>query len=173
MHTLELNSANITDDILEKISSFFPAKLKHLYLIDNKINDDGLEYMFKNLVPGTNLESLYVSYNNLTQRSIEVINRYCYEIKTLHISKNPIKSKGAISIGRFLKDVEELFIGGTGVQKEGFLALCRNCVKLKRLSLVANEVTTDIVSELLLGLQKLEWLDISYTGLSLLDLEKV
>lgn len=73
----------------------------------------------------------------------------------LYILRNPIKSKGAASIGRFLKDIEELFIGGTGVQKEGFLAICRNCIKLKRLSLVANEVTTDIVSELLLGLQRL------------------
>lgn len=53
------------------------------------------------------------------------------------------------------------------------MAICRNCVKLKRLSLVANEVTTDIVSELLLGLQRLEWLDISYTGLNQADMEKV
>lgn len=34
-------------------------------------------------------------------------------------------------------------------------------------------MTTDIISEILLGLQKLEWLDISYTNLSQSDLEKV
>ncbi len=37
-----------------------------------------------------------------------------------------------------MKLLEELFIGSTGMTKEGFLAICRNCIKLKRLSVVAN-----------------------------------
>jgi hypothetical protein len=45
-------------------------------------------------------------------------------------------------IGRYMKQIEELFIGATGMTKEGFLAICRNCVKLKRLSVVANEIST-------------------------------
>lgn len=67
------------------ISVHFPLKLKHLHLIDNKIGDDGLDYMFKNMK--CTLESLFVSYNNLNPRAIEIISRFCYDIKTLHISK--------------------------------------------------------------------------------------
>ena len=53
--------------------------------MDNYITDDGLESMFMNMQ--FSLESLHVSYNNLTSRSIEIINRYSYDIKNLHISK--------------------------------------------------------------------------------------
>lgn len=65
---MELNSASIDDDALMEISMYFPPKLKHLHLIDNKIGDDGLDYMFKNMK--ATLESLFVSYNNLTPRAI-------------------------------------------------------------------------------------------------------
>ena len=37
-----------------------------------------------------------------------------------------------------MKLLEELFIGATGMTKDGFLTICRNCVKLRRLSVVAN-----------------------------------
>lgn len=53
--------------------------------MDNDITDDGLEQMF--LKMRQPLESLYVSYNDLTSRAIEVINKFSYEIKVLHISK--------------------------------------------------------------------------------------
>jgi hypothetical protein len=49
-------------------------------------------------------------------------------------------------IGRYLKEIEELFIGATGMNKDGFLAICRNCIKLKRLSVVANEISTEVVT---------------------------
>ncbi len=39
---LELNSCEIDDNILNYISKKFPHKLKIIYLIDNKIGDDGL-----------------------------------------------------------------------------------------------------------------------------------
>lgn len=54
--------------------------------------------------------------------------------------------------------------------KEGILAICRNSINLRRLNLVGTELSTDIVSEILLGLQKLEWLDISYSNLTENDL---
>lgn len=53
------------------------------------------------------------------------------------------------------------------------MSICKTCLKLKRLSLVATEITTDTVSEILLGLQKLEWLDISYSALSEADIKMV
>lgn len=49
-------------------------------------------------------------------------------------------------MGRYMKQLEELFIGATGMTKDGFLAICRNCTKLRRLSLVANEITTEVVT---------------------------
>lgn len=101
-----MNSANVTDESVEKISTAFPSKLKHLHLVDNQITDDGLEYMLRNIQNhGIHLESLYVSYNNLGQRAVEILNKYCYDLKILHISKNPIKSKGGILIGKYLKDL--------------------------------------------------------------------
>jgi hypothetical protein len=57
--------------------------------------------------------------------------------------------------------------------KEGFLAICRNCTKLKRLSLVANEITTEVVTEILLGLKDLVWLDLSYCNITKSDMEKI
>lgn len=54
--------------------------------MDNSISDDGLEAMFKNMQSYT-LQSLYVSYNNLTSRSTEIIRNYAYNLKVLHISK--------------------------------------------------------------------------------------
>ena len=54
-------------------------------MMDNNITDDGLEMMFLN--KRQPVESLFVSYNKLTSRSIEIINRFSYEIKVLHISK--------------------------------------------------------------------------------------
>lgn len=35
--------------ILIQLSKFFPPKIRVLYLIDNKITDDGLESMFMNM----------------------------------------------------------------------------------------------------------------------------
>ena len=83
---------------------------------------------------------IIISHQELLKLLIDIAmkSKLCiFRSKSLFYSRNPIKSKGATSIGRFLKDVEELFIGGKKKKKEGFLALCRNCVKLKRLSLVA------------------------------------
>lgn len=54
-----------------------------------------------------------------------------------------------------MKSLEELFIGSTGMKTEGFLSICRNCIKLKRLSVVANEISTEVVTEMLLGLKDL------------------
>lgn len=72
-----------------------------------------------------------------------------------------------------LNNLEELFIGGTGLAKDGFVGLTKNYANLKRLSLVATDISTDIVTEILLGLDKLEWLDISYSGLTASDQEKI
>jgi Leucine-rich repeat (LRR) protein len=72
-----------------------------------------------------------------------------------------------------MKTLEELFIGATGMTKDGFLAICRNCIWLKRLSVVANEISTEVVTEILLGLKKLEWLDLSYCQLTKDDMEKI
>lgn len=47
LHTLELNTSQIDDLTLNEISPYFPDTLKHLYLIDNKITDDGIENMYK------------------------------------------------------------------------------------------------------------------------------
>ena len=80
--------------------------------------------------------------------------------------RTQLKQKGGSMIGRYLKDIEELFIGATGTTKEGFLAICKNCTKLKRLSVVANEITTEVVTEILLGLKDLQWLDLSYCNLN-------
>ena len=44
---------------------------------------------------------------------------------------------------------------------------------MKRLSLVATEISTDVVSEILLSLQNLEWLDISYSSLTESDFKMV
>lgn len=84
LHTLELNSAGIDDEKIAELGHYF-SKIKHLYIMDNQITDNGLELMFENM--RHSLESLYVSYNKLTHRAIEIINSYSYEIKTLHISK--------------------------------------------------------------------------------------
>ena len=85
INLLELNSANITDQTITSFSECFSKRIRHLYIMDNYITDDGLESMFMNMQ--FSLESLHVSYNNLTSRSIEIINRYSYDIKNLHISK--------------------------------------------------------------------------------------
>ncbi len=66
---------------MAQLSKCFPQKLKVLYIIDNKITDDGLESMFINMnhydISRQNnddkvhtLDELYISYNKLTQRSI-------------------------------------------------------------------------------------------------------
>ena len=39
---LELNSCDITDVMFYNISRYFTPRLKTLYLIDNRITDDGL-----------------------------------------------------------------------------------------------------------------------------------
>ena len=39
---LELNSCEITDDILYNISKYFNPRMKVLYLTDNYITDEGL-----------------------------------------------------------------------------------------------------------------------------------
>lgn len=62
------------------------------------------------------------------------------------IFRTQLKQKGGNMIGRYLKEIEELFIGATGMTKDGFLAICKNCTKLKRLSVVANEITTEVVT---------------------------
>jgi|JI9StandDraft_1071089.scaffolds.fasta_scaffold1928462_1 hypothetical protein len=59
------------------------------------------------------------------------------------------------------------------MKKDGFLAICRNCIKLKRFSVVANDITTEVVTEMLLGLKDLEWLDLSYCQLTKGDIEKI
>lgn len=41
--TLELNSCSMDDQTLDEISEYFPPKLKHLHLIDNKLTDEALE----------------------------------------------------------------------------------------------------------------------------------
>jgi hypothetical protein len=33
------------------------------------------------------LDELYISYNKLTQRSIEIIHKYSFQMKKLHIAK--------------------------------------------------------------------------------------
>lgn len=119
------------------------------------------------------LEQLFVSYNRLTSKCIEILNKHAHELKVLHIAKTQLKQKGGNMIGRYMKQIEELFIGATGMTKEGFLAICRNCVKLKRLSVVANEISTEVVTEILLGLKDLEWLDLSYCNLTKADMEKI
>ena len=78
-----------------------------------------------------------------------------------------------MSIGRHLKQIEELFIGSTGTTKEGFLEICKNCVRLKRLSVVANEITTEVVTEILLALKDLQWLDLSYCNFKEEQREKI
>ena len=167
---LELNSCEINDDLLFSISKYFTQRLRILYLIDNYITDDGLEQMFFN---NLYLEQLYISYNKLTFKCIESLNKKANELRVLHIAKTQLKQKGGNMIGRYLKDIEELFIGATGMTKEGFLAICRNCTKLKRLSVVANEITTEVVTEILLGLKDLQWLDLSYCNLTRNDIEKI
>lgn len=52
------------------------------------------------------------------------------------------------------------------MKKDGFLSICRNCTKLKRFSVVANEISTEVVTEILLGLKDLQWLDLSYCQLN-------
>ena len=69
--------------------------------------------------------------------------------------------------------MEELFIGATGINKEGLLLICKNCTKMRRLSLVANKISTEVVTEILLGLKDLEWLDLSYCNLLRDDIEKI
>ena len=65
---LELNSCEITDDILYNISKYFTPRMKILYLIDNYITDDGLEQMFSGIT--LTLEELYISYNKITHKGI-------------------------------------------------------------------------------------------------------
>jgi len=56
--------------------------------------------------------------------------------------RSDLKERGAQLIGKYMKGIEELYIGSTGMEKEGFLHICKNCVKLKKLSVVANQITT-------------------------------
>ena len=82
---LELNSCDISDEMLFNISKYFTQRLKVLFLIDNHITDDGLEQMFN----GSNLflDELYISYNRLTHKGIETLNKYAHELRVLHIAK--------------------------------------------------------------------------------------
>ena len=82
---LELNSCDITDDILYNISKYFTSRLKILYLIDNHITDEGLEQMFSGIT--LYLEEIFISYNKITHKGIETLNKHAHELKVLHISK--------------------------------------------------------------------------------------
>jgi hypothetical protein len=137
--------------MLYNISKYFTSRLKVLYLIDNHISDDGLEQMFGGVT--IFLDEIYISYNKITYKGIETLNKHAHELRVLHISKyicrlvrTFLKQKGGVLIGRHMKHLEELFIGATGMTKDGFLAICRNCTKLKRFSVVANEITTEVVT---------------------------
>ena len=65
---LELNSCEITDDILYNISKYFTPRMKVLCLIDNYITDEGLEQMFSGIT--LTLDELYISYNKITHKGI-------------------------------------------------------------------------------------------------------
>ena len=103
LYEVELNSAEIDDEILARIAINFSKQLKKLQLMDNKITDEGLEKMFFNFKQS--FDSLHLSYNSLTSKSIDVIGRNSSDLRTLHIAKCPIKTKGATSIGRYLKSL--------------------------------------------------------------------
>lgn len=62
--------------MLYNISKHFSSRLKILYLIDNHISDDGLEQMFSGFT--LYLDELYVSYNRLTHKSIETLNKHAH-----------------------------------------------------------------------------------------------
>ena len=47
------------------------------YELSNQMNEDKLH----------TLDELYISYNKLTQRSIDIIHKYSYQITKLHIAK--------------------------------------------------------------------------------------
>jgi hypothetical protein len=69
---LELNSCEISDDLLFNLSKYFTQRLRILYIIDNHITDEGLEQMFfHNLY----LEQLFISYNRLTFKCIESLSK--------------------------------------------------------------------------------------------------
>lgn len=70
----------------------FPESLKHLHAIDNRITDEGLELMGKHM--RCRLESLFISYNMLTERSIEILKKTSTDLKTLHISKYFLNNSG-------------------------------------------------------------------------------
>jgi len=82
---LELNSCEITDTILYNISKYFTSRMKILYLIDNHITDDGLEQMFSGIT--LTLEEFYISYNKITYKGIETLNKHVHELRVLHIAK--------------------------------------------------------------------------------------
>jgi hypothetical protein len=70
--------------MLFNISKNFTQRLRILYLIDNHISDEGLEQMFLN---NLYLEQLFISYNKLTFKCIESLNKKAHELKVLHIAK--------------------------------------------------------------------------------------
>lgn len=88
---LELNSCEIDDDILKELSAGFTSRLKKLYLIDNKITDEGIQNLFEGETIFNNLylEELYVSFNKLTSKSIDLLAKQ-HELKVLHIAKYPV-----------------------------------------------------------------------------------
>ena len=90
------------------------------------------------------------------------------------------KPQGASLSANIWKSLKNYFWVAPEFRKKAFflfvgksLVNIRNCLKLRRLSLVGTELSTDIVSEILLALQTLEWLDISYSTLNKDDLSKV
>lgn len=73
---LELNSCEISDDMLYNISKYFTARLKILYLIDNHLTDEGLDQMFNGVT--LYLEELYISYNKISHKGIETLNKHAH-----------------------------------------------------------------------------------------------
>ena len=54
-----------------------------------------------------------------------------------------------------------------------YVFMIRNCKKLKRLSLVSNELSPDTIFEIMDALPALEWLDVSYCGFNGEEWEQV
>lgn len=92
LHTIELNTARIDDEMLKEISVHFPSNLKSIHLMDNEITDDGIESMLTIMKNPQLIESLYLSYNKLTDKTISYLERKTKSIKTLHISKYVINN---------------------------------------------------------------------------------
>ena len=94
--------------------SYFKASLSYIDLSDGQLNDNDLIFLFNNKLPFSNLKTLILTANHLTQEFLYAIssdNKYSMDkLKLLKLSENNIKCTNLEKFEKFLEFFKNLEI---------------------------------------------------------------